>query len=58
MKGTIICWLGSVQGSISEGKYADFVILDKDPQKTSPNKIDNIGIIQTWMNGHITYSVK
>jgi predicted amidohydrolase YtcJ len=42
-------------GSLTPGKFADFVILDKDPQQVEPEKIDDIKIVQTWRNGSITY---
>lgn len=45
-------------GSITEGKYADFVILEKDPQKVEPADIDKISVLQTWMNGKVTHSIK
>lgn len=42
-------------GSLTPGKFADFVILDKDPQKAEPETIDEIKVIQTWRDGSITY---
>ena len=42
-------------GSIKEGKYADLVILDKDPKQVAPEEIDKIQITQTWRGGEITY---
>ncbi|MBF0121115.1 MAG: amidohydrolase [Desulfobacterales bacterium] len=38
-------------GSISPGKYADLVILDKNPLEIDPNNIRNINIIETIVNG-------
>lgn len=43
-------------GSIKAGKFADFVILEKDPRKVDKNKISKIRVLQTWMNGKIVFS--
>lgn len=44
-------------GSIEAGKFADFVILGQDPRKVDPDKISEIPIIQTWMNGKIVFDI-
>jgi predicted amidohydrolase YtcJ len=44
-----------VLGSISVGKYADFVVLDRDPEQVDPGEIDQIRVVQTWMGGKCTY---
>jgi predicted amidohydrolase YtcJ len=38
-------------GSLEVGKQADLVILDKNPRKTSPEKIANIKVKETWIDG-------
>ena len=38
-------------GSISPGKYADLVILDKNPLNTSPEMLDSIRVCETWIGG-------
>jgi predicted amidohydrolase YtcJ len=38
-------------GSLTPGKLADFVLLDKDPQAVEPETIDSIKVIGTWCNG-------
>jgi len=43
-------------GSLEPGKYADLVILDRDPQEVEPDEIDSIQVIETWMNGRQTYA--
>lgn len=43
-------------GSLEVGKYADFVILEKDPRKVGPNKIEDIQVLETWMNGMRVYA--
>ena len=42
-------------GSISAGKHADFVVLDRDPEEVDPREIDQIRVLQTWMGGKRTY---
>ena len=43
-----------VLGSISVGKHADFVVLDRDPEAVDPREIDQIRVLQTWMGGKRT----
>ncbi len=38
-------------GSISVGKFADLVLLDKNPYEVVPQDIDNIKALQTWSDG-------
>lgn len=38
-------------GSIQEGKYADFAIVNQNPMKTDAYKIRNIEVNETWVNG-------
>ncbi len=38
-------------GSIEEGKFADFVILEHNPLKTDVNKIKDIKVAGRWLNG-------
>ncbi len=40
-------------GSLEKGKYADFIILDKNPYKTPINELENIKCLQTYINGNI-----
>lgn len=49
------CHMEDITGSIEGGKLADFVILDEDPLKIDPNKIMHIKILQTWLDGKITF---
>jgi predicted amidohydrolase YtcJ len=39
------------KGSIETGKFADFIILDKDIMKVDVNEIPNIKVIQTYIDG-------
>ena len=45
-------------GSIEEGKLADFVILEEDPRKVNPEKISEIKVLSTWMNGQEVYTAE
>lgn len=41
-------------GTIETGKFADFVVLDADPQEVDPKKIKDIGVVATVMGGRPT----
>lgn len=43
------------KGSLSEGKIADFVILDKNPLKVNPNEIKDIKVVETIKDGVSVY---
>lgn len=38
-------------GSIEEGKYADFVVVDRDPMKLELEEIRELAVEQTWLGG-------
>lgn len=38
-------------GSIESGKYADFVELNRNPLKVTPDRIREIEIVSTWIDG-------
>jgi predicted amidohydrolase YtcJ len=46
------------KGSISPGKYADFIVLDKDPMTCSEEEIPSINVLQTWSGGRKVYELK
>ena len=43
------------KGSISVGKYADFVMLEKDPHDVPPDQIKDIKIVRTVVGGKTMY---
>ncbi len=42
-------------GSLETGKFADMVILDKDPRRVDPDRIKDINVVATWMDGKQVY---
>jgi predicted amidohydrolase YtcJ len=42
-------------GSLETGKFADLVILDKDPRKVPADTIKDIKVLETWMDGKQVY---
>ena len=45
------------KGSITAGKLADFVMLDRDPHTTDPDDIKNITVVRTVVGGRTMHSV-
>jgi predicted amidohydrolase YtcJ len=43
------------KGSITAGKYGDFVVLEKDPHDVPPDTIKDIKIVRTVMGGRTVY---
>lgn len=46
------------KGSIEPGKYADFVILDKDIMKIKGSEIPKVKVLKTYINGEMVYERK
>ena len=45
-------------GSLEVGKYADFIVVDRDMFKISPYDIAKIGVLETWVAGHPVFKKK
>jgi predicted amidohydrolase YtcJ len=46
------CRLETITGSLEVGKYADLVLLDKDPTAVDPTTISGIKVWETWVGGY------
>jgi predicted amidohydrolase YtcJ len=44
-----------VTGSLERGKFADMIILDRDPLAVAPEDIANVKVLQTMVGGRIVY---
>ena len=44
-----------VTGSLERGKFADLIILDRDPLSVAPEDIANVKVLQTMVGGRIVY---
>lgn len=44
------------KGSIEAGKFADFVILDKDLMKTAADSLFTVTVLKTYLNGEQVYA--
>lgn len=42
-------------GSLETGKWADFIVVDRDYFKIPESEIDDIQVIQTWVGGDLVY---
>jgi predicted amidohydrolase YtcJ len=56
INGAYASYEEGTKGSIKAGKYADFVILEKDPHDVDPNGIKDIRVVRTVAGGTTTYS--
>jgi hypothetical protein len=43
------------KGTITPGKYADFVVLGKDPRKVHPRRIHDLKVLMTIVGGRVAY---
>ena len=45
------------KGSITPGKYADFVVLDQNPEKADPERIKDIAVMEVIKEGKRIFPV-
>jgi predicted amidohydrolase YtcJ len=43
-------------GSLAPGKWADFVLLDRDPTKVDPRSLARTEVLETWVGGKKVWS--
>jgi len=48
----------SAMGSITAGKYADFVVLDRDIMRVPDSEIPRARVLSTWVGGKSVYEAK
>ena len=46
------------KGSLEKGKFADFIILDKDMMKAGDNELLQINVLKTFLGGEKVYEKK
>ena len=56
INGAYASYEENVKGSITVGKYADFVILERDPYEVDPDQIKGIRIVRTVVGGKTMFS--
>ena len=44
------------KGSIEKGKFADFIIIDRDIMKVETSKTPNTKVLKTYLSGELVYS--
>ena len=42
-------------GTLTEGKWADFILLDRDPFATAPSELPKMRVMETWLAGKRVY---
>ena len=47
-----------VLGSLTPGKYADFVVLDQDVMRAPAETILQTRVVSTWVGGRMVYEAK
>ena len=55
MHGAYASFEEDIKGSLTAGKLADYVILEKNPHDTDPESIVDIGIVRTVLGGRTTF---
>ena len=55
INGAYASYEEQVKGSISIGKYADFVVLERDPHTVDPDRLKDIRIMRTVVGGRTVF---
>ncbi len=55
INGAYASYEEKVKGSITVGKFADFVVLEQDPHKVDPDRLKDIRIMRTVVGGKTAY---
>jgi predicted amidohydrolase YtcJ len=56
LNGAYASFEENVKGSITAGKYADFVILGRHPHEVDPDQLKEIPIVRTVVGGRTMFS--
>ena len=55
MGGALACGDALNRGSLSRGKWADLVVLNRNPLESDPNALSEIGVERTYVAGELVY---
>ena len=55
MHGAYASFEEKIKGSLTPGKLADLVVLEKDPHEVDPDEISAIRVVRTVLGGRDTY---
>ena len=55
MHGAFASFEETIKGSLTPGKLADVVILEKDPNDVDPDAIGDIRVLRTILGGKTTF---
>ena len=43
------------KGSLEAGKFADFIVIDRDVLTIPPDQLKDVQVLQTWVGGEMIY---